>query len=382
MNKAEKVFKSFLSKRSKNLNLRQLTVSENLIDFCSNDYLGLSGSIALQQSAQQLLNSYSSSCNGASGSRLLSGNNFQIEELENKIAFFHGSQAALIFNSGYDANLGLLSSIARKDDSIFYDELSHASIIDGIRLSKASSYKFRHNNLDDLEQKLILTTGIKYVVVESIYSMDGDKSLLAELASLCHKHEANLIVDEAHSVGLYGVNGSGMVSEFDLTEKVFARIVTFGKALGCHGAAVLGSGILKSFLINTARSFIYTTSLPPHSVATISAAYDILPQMEKERKKLHHNILFFKNRITVLGISGFLYSDTAIQSLIISGNQQVKEFSKKLIKAGFDIRPILSPTIPKETERLRICLHSFNTEEELNSLGDAIKLSMLETISN
>ena len=252
-----------LDTRQENGSLRSLSPQNERIDFSSNDYLGFAKNPIIFKQVQEDLDSYLPN-NGSTGSRLLSGNFDFHEALESQMAAFFNAEAALLFNSGYDANIGLLSSVPQRGDCIFYDENSHASIRDGIRLSHAKSYRFKHNDLDDLRQKIEKTgTGNQgYLVVESIYSMDGDAAPLSGFAEISKAYDLNLIVDEAHSTGVYGSEGQGMVNDLGLSALVFARIYTFGKALGCHGAAIVGDALLIQFLINFARSFIYTTAMP------------------------------------------------------------------------------------------------------------------------
>ena len=216
---------------------------------------------------------------GSGGSRLLAGNYPLIEKLEKSIASFHDAEAGLIFNSGYDANIGLLSCIALKEDTILYDQLIHASLRDGIRLGYAQSFSFEHNNPASLELRLKQAAGTVYVVTESLFSMDGDLAPLQEMAALCEQYNAKLIVDEAHATGIVGEHGEGLVQHLQLQSKCFARIHTFGKALGVHGAIVLGSSFLRSYLINFSRPFIYTTALPPCTVQHIAEAYKLFPGM-------------------------------------------------------------------------------------------------------
>jgi 8-amino-7-oxononanoate synthase len=248
-------------------NYRTLKTIGLPVDFCSNDYLGFARSPLLKNKIENEIGDFVS--NGSTGSRLLSGNSAYTEDLEKYIAILHQSEAGLIFNSGYDANLGLFSSLPQRGDTVITDELIHASIIDGARLSYANRYTFKHNDLGSLEAKLKQAKGNCFVAVESVYSMDGDTPPLNEIAALTLKYDAHLIVDEAHAVGLYGF---GLVAT-DLQKQVFARVVTFGKALGCHGAIVLGSNLLRQYLINFARSFIYTTAASFHQMASVKTAY-------------------------------------------------------------------------------------------------------------
>ncbi|MCW8981977.1 MAG: aminotransferase class I/II-fold pyridoxal phosphate-dependent enzyme [Altibacter sp.] len=362
-----------LNKRKTDHSLRSLGGDAPLVDFSSNDYLGFSTSETIFKRASQLLYEKSLEINGATGSRLLTGNHRLYTETEAYIAKVHRAEAALLFNSGYDANVGFLGCVPQRGDVILYDELSHASIREGIAISHARAFKFRHNSSTDLERLLDQhkKEGTQvYVVTEAVFSMDGDSPDLVAMAHICNSSNALLVVDEAHAVGVIG-SGFGSVQEYELESSVFARIVTFGKALGCHGAAILGSKALSDYLINFARSFIYTTALPPHSVATVQTAYEALSSPYKDRKhsailQLQSNIALFRTLVEANGGSGsFLPSESAIHSYLLPGNEKVKAVAVELQKEGFDVRPILSPTVPLGKERLRFCIHSFNSREEI-----------------
>lgn len=352
-----------LEKRIKDGGYRELKKkSLNLIDFSSNDYLGLAQSPGLKT---QSLGAYENmtSKNGSTGSRLLTGNSDQIITLENKLSQLFGFDAATLFSSGYLANLALFSTIPQKGDTILYDELSHACIKDGARLSLAKRFSFKHNDLPDLEQKLIKATGNVFVACESVYSMDGDLAPLEKLASVCTKHKAHLIVDEAHSTGIWGSKGQGLIDELNLQNKVFATVHTFGKAMGIHGASISGAGQLKELLINFARPFIYTTAPSDFEVCSINQTFDFLAQHPSLQINLFEKIALFNK------LNPHYASDSAIKSIVIGGNERTKTISLGLKEQGFDIRAILSPTVAAGTERLRICLHSFNTEEEIKDLS-------------
>lgn len=370
MMKMPKILLDKLAVRIQNNALRQLPLATGLVDFASNDYLGFSNSKAIFETTHQFLTENNFCQNGATGSRLLSGNHAVYQAAESFIAAFHQAESALIFNSGYDANLGFFSAVPQKGDLILYDELCHASIRDGIQLSNAKAYKFKHNELDDLERLLVRHTNTTvYIVTETVFSMDGDSPNMAELVQMAEKYKAYLVVDEAHSLGVFGEKGAGLVQALGLQDHVFARIMTFGKGLGCHGAAILGSEELKSYLVNFARSFIYTTGLSPHSVATILTAYHYLENSNENQKDLQNNILHFnqeKNRLSLKPL--FVRSKSAIQSAIIPGNERVKFIASQLQKSGFDVKAILSPTVPEGQERLRFCLHSFNTKESISKV--------------
>jgi 8-amino-7-oxononanoate synthase len=376
MKKIPETLSNKLTLRLQNNALRQLPTATDWVDFASNDYLGFSNSVAIFEVTHQYLLDHNQQQNGATGSRLLSGNHTVYQVAEECISQFHQVPAALIFNSGYDANVGFFSAVPQKGDLILYDELCHASIRDGIQLSNAKAYKFQHNDLEDLERLLVRHSDtIIYIVTESVFSMDGDTPNLEELVQLAEKHKAYVVVDEAHSLGVFGEKGEGLVQSLQLQETVFARIMTFGKGLGCHGAAILGGEDLKSYLVNFARSFIFTTGLSPHSVATILTAYQQLEKATDSQQLLKNNIAHFnqqKNRLSLKPL--FVRSKSAIQSAIIPGNEKVKSIAQQLQSKGFDVKPILSPTVPEGQERLRFCLHSFNSKEEISEV-----LSLLST---
>ncbi len=374
MNSLPKKLKSKLDERENTNALRELGKQNDLIDFSSNDYLGFSKSKSIFNATHQFLTHHNITQNGATGSRLLSGNHRFYNIVEDRIVNFHKSESALLFNSGYDANIGFFSSIPQRGDIILYDEYIHASIRDGITMSNAKAYKFKHNDLTDLDRKCQIERNRNpidteiYLITESVFSMDGDTPDLIKLSEICKKYNAHLVTDEAHAIGVFGEKGKGLVQHLNLENHIFARIITFGKAMGCHGAAILGSKNLKKYLVNFSRSFIYTTALPPHSLATIHAAYNELVNTES-RKKLNQNIQFFKSEIVKNKLEHiFIESHSAIHCCIISGNDKVKSIAKKLQDEGFDVKAILSPTVPKGQERLRFCLHSYNLETDISKV--------------
>jgi len=369
MNRVEQYLTDKLSERAGNGNLRKLSTRRAAVDFFSNDYLGLVTNGTLASLMQPPGNSIHST--GSTGSRLLSGNSPAAEELEQLIAAFHGAEAALLFNSGYDANVGLMSSIAGRHTTILSDALCHASLIDGIRLSQCGRrYKFAHNDIADLEEKLLKykQEGPVLVVVESIYSMDGDTAPLMQMVALCEQYDAQLVVDEAHATGVAGSNGEGLVCSLGLQQRVFARIHTFGKALGCHGAAVVGSNLLKQFLVNFARSFVFTTALPGHSVYAARCAYQYLASHAFTNQALHDLVAYFRECIAESGLPGWKDSHSPIQALVIADNELCRAAAQKLQRAGLQVNPILHPTVPLGMERLRVCLHSFNTKDQVKLL--------------
>ncbi len=338
-------------------------------DFYSNDYLGFASSPSIFNVTHTYLKKNKYQQNGATGSRLISGNHPIYSTLEKKLAAFYNTEAALIYNSGYTANLGFFSSIPQPNDIVLYDALSHASIRDGIQLSKAKNYKFKHNSLEDLER---LCKTVKkenatiFIVTESVFSMDGNEAPLTQISKIALKYKALLVVDEAHAVGV--IDKKGSVTKLNLDNTVFAKIITFGKALGCHGAAILTQTTIKEYLINFSRAFIYTTALTPHSLATILIAHQHLEHAEKEITKLQQNISFFKEKCSQLKIQEFFVSsNTAIQSCILPKNKAL-QIAAKLQEHNFMVKAILAPTVPKNQERIRFCIHNYNSKKEISKI--------------
>ena len=364
-----KKLQSKIQERLRDGSLRSLYKQEGLVDFASNDYLGFAG---MEEEPSERLPA------GSSGSRLISGNHPLYSQAESVIRDFHRAETALIFNSGYDANLGLLSAILQRGDHIFYDQNVHASIRDGIRLGNAKAYKFTHNDLDSLKQRIrqVLQGGSPpdgevYVITESVFSMEGDGPDLEALAAFCREHNYRLIVDEAHSVGILGPEGRGEVAGQKWETAVFARLITFGKSLGCHGAAVLCSPELREYLINFSRSLIYTTALPPTSLMAILKAYERLQgdPGKDAREALYKNMRLFSFLVEALGLSRHMVTaKAAVRCCEVGGNAKVKALSAGLRRAGYDVKPIFSPTVPLGRECLRFSLHAFNTESEIREV--------------
>jgi len=385
-----------LEERAQQNTLRTLPFSTNLVDFFSNDYIGFAHNATIFQNASALLKERNMLHNGATGSRLISGNHSLYAEVENYIAAFHHTEAALVFNSGYDANVGFFSAVPQRSDLIFYDEFIHASIRDGIAMSNAKGYKYKHNDLNDLKAVIhrvctaldatkegqLSQLGQReiYVVTEAVFSMDGDAPDLEALVAFCSRQNFHLVVDEAHAIGVFGDKGQGLLYELGLHNQVFAHIVTYGKAMGCHGASILGSQQLKAFLVNFARSFIYTTGLPPHAIATMMAAYRELSNTNEavpltaSRLDLVQNIDYFRSQLAALALTSFFIpSNSAIHCCVIAGNEKVNAIASALQKKGFAIKAIVAPTVPKGQERLRFCLHSYNKKEEIQEVLTALK---------
>ncbi|MGH1338917.1 MAG: aminotransferase class I/II-fold pyridoxal phosphate-dependent enzyme [Aureispira sp.] len=362
----ENRLQALLERRKAAGNWRSLQHKEHLIDFCSNDYLSLA---RLPCEKKLTETTYKA---GSTGSRLLSGHYPLLEELEGLLQDFHRAEAALVLNSGYSANLSLLSAVPRRSDVILYDALIHASMHDGLRLSAALAIAFPHNDLAALAALLQAHQGQTiFVLVESIYSMDGDEAPLLGLADLCQYYQANLIVDEAHSTGCYGTYGEGLCCALGIEQQVFARIHTFGKAVGAYGASILGSATLRDFLINYARPFIYTTAPSPHSVQRVLWAYQQLQQQgEQWVKELQARIQCFRTHLP--SSKQALPSQSPIQSILVPGNDAVVACSLDLEQQGFDVRPIRRPTVAAGSERLRICLHRHNSLAAIKKLLQAL----------
>jgi 8-amino-7-oxononanoate synthase len=357
-------------------NLRSLSLLTAQYDFFSNDYLGLARNTDLQRQIDETYLSLPERTTGATGSRLLSGNSKYATNLEEKLAHLFHAEAALLFNSGYNANSAIIACLAQKGDVIIFDELIHASLREGYRLSFANHIPFKHNSLEDLEHKLRANQNANaiFVILESVYSMDGDNCALPEMLGLCAKYNAQVIVDEAHSTGVFGKGGNGLVCELGLEHLCLARVYTFGKAIGSHGACVVGSRILIDYLINFARSFIFTTAAPLHNLVSIACSFEYIAQNPDLQQDLVNKITYYhlifrqcyeqKKKDT----TAMMLNQSPIQVIPISGNEACKNIAKHLINNDFEVRAILAPTVKVGEERLRICLHSFNAEQQISAL--------------
>jgi len=342
------------------------------INFCSNDYLGLSIHPLLRDAVREGVEHCQRM--GATGSRLLSGHHPIWDELENVFAAYAGTEAALFFNSGYAANTGLLSSILGSEDVVFSDQLNHASIIDGIRLSKAQKVIYPHNDLNFLEDGLrrhAHNSRLGLIVTESIFSMDGDRASLRELFDLAERYGAGIVVDEAHATGVCGPRGRGLVAELGLEQRALAILHTCSKALASAGAFVAGSVMLKRFLVNHARSFIFSTALPPHLAFQIRAALTLAASMDTERTHLSAMAEQLRCRLCSLGFDYGL-SDTHIVPLMVPGNRAALDMASALRESGFAVRAIRPPTVPPGTERLRLSLTVRLAREDMERFAEAL----------
>lgn len=334
-----------------------------VINFSSNNYLGIANHPALAAAAKAAIDRYG--C-GAGASRLISGNMVLHEELEAKLAEFKGTQAALVFNSGFQANTGILSTLVGEGDVIFSDTLNHASIIDGCRLSRAETEVYRHGDLDHLELLLQQAPGgaRKLIVTETIFSMDGDEAPLLGIVERAEKYDAIVMVDEAHATGIFGVNGAGIVAKLGLGERVLVQMGTLGKALGGFGAYVAGSCALRDLLINRCRSFIYTTALPPAVMAMALAAIELVRNEPQRRTALWENCRRLKQGLSGLGFE-LGASESPILPLIIGEADMCMKFSDKLLANGVFAQGIRPPTVPPGTSRLRITLMATHSAAQI-----------------
>jgi 8-amino-7-oxononanoate synthase len=349
---------------------RYLTNPEG-IPLSSNDYLGLARHPRLKHAIERAV--AEDARFASTGSRLLSGNHERWEQLESEFAEFIGVESALYFTSGYSANVALLSSILKAEDTVFSDAANHASLIDGIRLSHAKKVVFPHLDLNYLEDALARETGAgqRIVVVESIFSMDGDRAPLAQLAGLCERFAANLIVDEAHSTGVEGREGRGLTDDAGRSECVLATIHTCGKARASMGAFVAGSRLLRDFLINHARPFIFTTALPPYCAAHVREGITLAQRADTERAHLRHLGDYVRERMCAAGFDAGR-SESQIVPLILGSNDRALRFAAALSSAGFAIRAIRPPTVPAGSARLRLSLNASLSIEDIDRLMEAL----------
>ncbi|WPO93256.1 aminotransferase class I/II-fold pyridoxal phosphate-dependent enzyme [Chryseobacterium sp. HR92] len=359
-------FQESLDKRKEEGTLRRLKLQSNGIDFYSNDYLGFAKNKELQYLLLQKVKDNPQLLSGSTGSRLISGNSEIAVSVENEIAQKHQFESALLFPSGYNANLALFSTLPNRHDVVIVDEQIHRSVHDACKLSNAKKLKFKHNDPEDLENILKKQEGHCYIAIESLYSMEGDFAPLQEIASIAVKYKASLIVDEAHAFGVFGY---GLIEKYQLQHQVSAAVMTYGKALGAHGAIILCNETVKSYLINFASPFIYTTSAQDFQWMSIKTGYEFLDQHYELAVKLQDNIKIFRSR----NLQSPSAETSPVQAIVIPDNQKLKRLQDILSEEGFLTYAIYSPTVKEGSERLRICLHSFNTEEEIMKLTGIIK---------
>ena len=342
------------------------------LNLSSNDYLGLSTDLRLKQATIEAV--ARAERVGSTGSRLLSGNSREWEEIEAEFAAFAGTEASVYFGSGYLANIGLLSSLLRPNDTVFSDARNHASLIDGMRLSGATKIIYPHGDLEFLEGALREAahgTGARVIVSETVFSMEGDVAPLAELVALGRKYDAAVIVDEAHATGVWGPEGRGIAAELRLEREMLAIVHTCGKALASAGAFVCGSGTLREHLINRARTFIFSTALPPYFAEQIRAALKLARGMETERRVLLERA---GRMIRALRQERFDTAGSASQivPVVLGKNDDTLQAAEHLQREEFAIRAIRPPTVPEGRARLRLSLTARIEEEELMRLVECL----------
>jgi 8-amino-7-oxononanoate synthase len=351
--------------------LRRLETVQG-IDFSSNDYLGLSTDGRIRSAVEAAL--ADGAPTGSTGSRLLSGHTPIWDELESELARLAGAEAALYFNSGYAASTGLFGCILRREDVVFSDSANHASIIDGIRLSGAHKVIFPHLDLNALEAELRRAApgrGRKLIAVESVFSMEGDRAPISSLLDLADRYGAEFIVDEAHATGVFGPRGQGLVAEAGAIGRILAVVHTCGKALAGVGAYVLCSNVLKQFLVNRARPFIFSTALPPYIAAQMRAAVRIAAAADADREKLQALSAHLRARLQSEGFDT-ARSDSQIIPVMLGENERALAVASRLAEDGFAVRAIRPPTVPAGTSRLRLSLTVKHTTGMLDRLADSL----------
>ncbi|KAI1387947.1 PLP-dependent transferase [Hypoxylon trugodes] len=425
----ESILGALLARRKSQSKLRMLNIAPgSSVDFSSNGYLSLSTNLAVQKALLCRLEAQVAESNspgsrksilGSGGSRLLDGNSSFAEALEAKIANFHKSEAALLFTSAYDANTGLLGCVPQPGDVIVYDELIHASVHEGMRISRAAkripfahdsvsathysqnagnrikkpSRQSKNQGLDDVLKQLSSDERVArgktnvFICVEGLYSMDGDIPLLEDIVKAVDRRlpsrNGYIIVDEAHSVGTFGDKGRGLVCQLGLEDRVWARVIGFGKALGCAGGVVLCSSTTRSYLINYARSLIYTTSMAFTSLASIDVVYDYLISGQSDLSRHNLEALIRYTHRQLYALYTHLHPDRSIlhvdetpfrSPIIPIFTIYPRDLAGHCQRSGFMVRPIVAPTVPAGSERVRVCLHSANTKEQVDGLCTAIEV--------
>ncbi len=342
------------------------------VNFCSNDSLGLATDPRLKRAVMEALTRVEAV--GSTGSRLLSGNSRQWEETESTFAEFAGTEAALYFGSGYAANVGLLSSLLQPGDVVFSDSLNHASLIDGMRLSGATKVVYPHCDLQFLENALrehAGTSGSRLIVTESVFSTEGDVAPIVAMVRIAKEFGAEVVVDEAHATGVCGPQGRGIVAEHACQHEILAVVHTCGKALASSGAFVCGRNILRSYLINRARTFIFSTAMPPYLAGQIQAAVALVRESDALRTYLRELADSLRGMLAAQGFNCGA-STTHIVPIMLGDNEFALAVAKQLQRCGFAVKAIRPPTVPPGTARLRLSLTSRITHGEIRKLVAAI----------
>ena len=345
---------------------------KEVLNFCSNNYLGLADDPRLREAAVGCIQKEGI---GSGASRLICGNMTAHRELEVTIARFKGAESCLVFSTGYMANVGIISSVFGRDDMIFCDRLNHASIIDGIILSQAKFKRYPHSDMEALEEMLRTTTGFRRrgIITDSVFSMDGDIAPLDKITELARKYDCLVMIDEAHALGVMGKNGKGLAEHFGVEDRIDIQMGTLSKAAGSFGAYCCGSKELIEFLVNKARSFIYTTALPPAVAAASQKAIEIIRDEPMLRQKLWVNTDYFQKAIVAMGFNTLL-SQTPVIPIVVGEPAVAGEFSKRLLEQDIFASAIRPPTVPQNTARLRLTVMATHAREDLDYTLEKLKI--------
>jgi 8-amino-7-oxononanoate synthase len=349
----------------------QLSVNGKKVhNFCSNDYLGLADNPSIAEAFKQGIDDYGT---GSGASHLISGHTKAHCDLEQQLAEFTGRPKALLFSSGYMANIGVIGALVGRGDAVLEDYLNHASLLDGGLLSRAKFQRYKHRDYKDLDAKLDASNGArKLVVTDGVFSMDGNMAPIADLADVSQKNNAWLMVDDAHGFGVLGKTGAGLVEDLNLgVDQVPILMGTLGKAFGTYGAFVAGSEALIETLVQFSRSYIYTTAPPPAVAVATSASLELVKNDQWRRDKLNQLISRFRHGAEQIGLR-LMNSNTAIQPVLMASDTELLDTQKKLLESGFMVGAIRPPTVPKGTGRLRITLSASHSEQQVDALLDAL----------
>jgi 8-amino-7-oxononanoate synthase len=352
---------------------REITLDgRRVLNFCSNDYLGLANDARIKRAALEAIEKYGW---GAGASRLVCGNMSPHERLEEDLALFKNTERALVFSSGYMANTGIISALMDRHSAVLSDKLNHASIVDGIILSRAGFLRYPHADMQALQKilKNLPAAKRKLIVTDSIFSMDGDRAPLKEIVDLARRYEAMVMVDEAHAFGVLGKRGGGLVEELGLEATVDIQMGTLSKAAGSFGAYACGTKVLRDYLINKSRSFIYTTAMPPSLAQASRAALQIIRQADSLRRQLQLNANYLRGEFGVLGFDT-MNSSTPIIPILVKDPLQAVAMSKRLLEQGIFVQAIRPPTVPMGTARLRLTVMATHTQEDLDQLLKALRM--------
>ena len=342
-----------------------------VLNFCSNDYLGLANDARIKAAAIEAIEEHGF---GSGASRLVCGNMGPHEKLEADLAQFKNTESALVYSSGYMANTGIIPALMDRHSVVLSDKLNHASIIDGIILSRAQLLRYPHADMQALEKMLksLPVDKVKLIVTDTIFSMDGDRALLKEIVDLAQSYEAMVMVDEAHAFGVLGAHGGGLVEELGIETQVDIQMGTLSKAAGCFGAYVCGTKVLREYLINKSRSFIYTTAMPTALAQAARTALKIIFQGTQLRGKLQTNADYLRAQFQRMGFDT-MNSSTPIIPILVKDSRQAVTMSKRLLEQGIFIQAIRPPTVPMGTARLRLTVMATHTQDDLDQLLNALR---------